>query len=228
MWPALSLIPELSDWIMELLLVANKRGLHLFSPSNNSNCFLSARQTNTRNITMWIMGTAQLYRGEFLSFLPFHSIFQLLLVPFWFPLILRHPLVFPLSSLASSSCTLSPPFSTLPSFHSCCTSLSFPPLSSALLNSSSTPPPTSPSLLADCASLVGAHSRLLFHALKGAACFSFHWRTMLRGFWVTACTRWPWERFCTGSRCGANIPPNSYTHTHTQLVTLHKLHTAWN
>ncbi len=178
MWPALLLIPELSDWIMELLLVANKRGLHLFSPSNNSNCFLSAQQTNTHNITMQIMGTAQLYGGEFLSFLPFRSVFQLLLVPFWFLLILCHPLVFPLSSLASSSRTLSP-FSTLPSFHSCCTSLSFPPLSSAL-NSSSTPPPTSPSLLADCVSLVGAHSRLLFHALKGAACFSFHWRTMLR------------------------------------------------
>ncbi len=116
MWPTLSLIPELSDWIMELLIVANKRGLHLFSPSNNSNCFLSARQMNSSNITMQIMGAVQLYGAEFLSFLPFRSVFQLLLVPFWFPLILRHSLVLYISSLAASS--LSPPFSTLPSFHS--------------------------------------------------------------------------------------------------------------
>lgn len=50
------------------------------------------------------------------------------------------------------------------------------------LLSSTLPPPHPPPLPLSwlTVSLVGAHSRLLFHALKGAACFSFLWRTMLR------------------------------------------------
>lgn len=96
---------------MELLLVANKRGRHLFSPSNNSDCFLSARQTTTRNITIRIMSTAQLYGGEFLSFLPFCSVFHSSLIPTHSPSSpFVFPLIFGLLSIAHLSHTLSPHF----------------------------------------------------------------------------------------------------------------------
>lgn len=127
MWPALSLllILQLSDWIMELLFVANKRGLHLFSPSNNSDSILSARQTK---ITIQIIATENFVRRRRI---PSSSSIICLCVstPAGSSLTPAHSLSFLLISDRSSIRHFPLIFAALPSLY-----LSIPPLSHPFLS----------------------------------------------------------------------------------------------